>query len=149
MGAPLNPQLLRAIRNVDIFKNFAQDDIVKIFAHCRTMNVQKDQMVFQKGTVGNIMFVVLGGSFGLWDGERQLATFQAGDTFGEMSLLLQEPRVGTVKALEFSQVCMLDDNLFQKLLTKRVAVQLMFNIAGVLARRLQHANKTLREVEGR
>jgi len=149
MGAGLNPQLARVVRNVDIFKGFTPEDIVKIFSHCQTMNVQKDQMIFQKGTVGNQMFVVLGGSFSLHDGSRQLATFRAGDTFGEMSLLLNEPRVGTVKALELSQVCVLDQNLFEKLLTKRVAVQMLLNITRVLAKRLQNANNTIRELEGR
>ncbi len=149
MGAGMNPQLARAVRNIDIFKGFSPEDISKIFSHCQTMMVQKDQMVFQKGTVGNQMFVVLGGSFSLHDGSRQLATFHAGDTFGEMSLLLHEPRVGTVKALELSQVCVMDQNLFEKLLTKRVAVQMLLNITRVLAKRLHNANNTIRELEGR
>ncbi len=149
MGDGPSPQHARVIRNVDIFKGFSQEDIAKIFSRCQTMNIQKDQMLFQKGTVGNQMFLVLGGSFSLHDGSRQLATFRAGDTFGEMSLLLHEPRVGTVKALELSQVCVMDENLFEKLLTKRVAVQMLLNIARVLAKRLQNANNTIRELEGR
>ncbi len=149
MGAGMNPQLARVIRNVDIFSGFSPDDIVKIFSHCQTMNVQKDQLLFQKGTVGNQMFVVLAGSFALFDGARQLATFRTGDTFGEMSLLLNEPRVGTVKALELSQVCVLDQNLFEKLLTKRVAVQMLLNISRMIAKRLKHADETIREIDGR
>jgi CRP-like cAMP-binding protein len=149
MGTGIDPRIVRTIRNADIFKGFSPDDIVKIFAHCQTVMVQKDQMVFKAGTVGNQMFVVLGGSFGLFEGSRQLATFHTGDTFGEMSLLLHEPRVATVRALELSQVCVLDENLFDKLLTKRVAVQMLLNISRMLARRLQHANATLRQLEGR
>ena len=149
MGAGNNPHNARTIRNVDIFKGFSQEDVTKIFSHCQTMNIQKDQMLFQKGTVGNQMFVVLAGSFSLHDGSRQLATFHSGDTFGEMSLLLHEPRVGTVKALELSQVCVLDENLFEKLLTKRVAVQMLLNITRVLATRLKHADMTIREMDGR
>src|SRR5262245_14644367 len=139
MGTGLNPQVARAVRNVDIFQGFSPDDITKIFSHCQTMMVQKDQMLFQQGTVGNQMFVVLGGSFALYDGSRQLATFRPGDTFGEMSLLLHEPRVGRVQALELSQVCVLDERLFDKLLTKRVAVQMLLNISRTLARRLKAA----------
>jgi CRP-like cAMP-binding protein len=149
MGAGLNPQTARVVRNVDIFQGFSPDDVVKIFGHCQTMNVQKDQMLFQKGTVGNQMFVVLGGSFALFDGSRQLATFKPGDTFGEMSLLLHEPRVGMVKAIELSQVLVLDEHLFEKLLTKRVAVQMLLNISRMLARRLKGADQTIREIEGR
>jgi len=149
MGAPLNPQVARAVQNLDLFKGCSADDIVKIFSHCQTMNVQKEQMLFQKGTVGNQMYVVLSGSFALFDGSRQLATFRTGDTFGEMSLLLNEPRVGMVKALEFSMVCILDQNLFEKLLTKRVAVQMLLNISRMLAKRLKGADQTIRELDGR
>ncbi len=145
----LSAQLTQVLRNIDIFQGFSPDDIGKIFSHCQTMNVQKDQMLFQKGTVGNQMFVVLGGSFALFDGSRQLATFRPGDTFGEMSLLLREPRIGTVKAIELSQVMVLDQNLFEKLLTKRVAVQMLLNISRTLAKRLKNADLTIRDIEGR
>jgi CRP-like cAMP-binding protein len=145
----LSPQIERVLRNIDIFQGLSPEDIGTIFNHCQTNNVQKDQMLFARGTVGNLMFVVLGGSFALYDGTRQLATFNPGDTFGEMSLLLHEPRVGTVKALELSQVLVLDERLFEKLLTKRVAVQMLLNISRMLARRLKGADQTIREIEGR
>jgi CRP-like cAMP-binding protein len=99
--------------------------------------------------VGNQRFVVLGGSFGVFDGVKQLATLKTGDTFGEMSLLLSEPRSATVKALEFSQLFVLDERLFHKLLTKRVAVQMLMNMSRLLAKRIQNANRTIRELEGR
>lgn len=149
MSGSLSPQLARVVRTVDIFQGFDAEDVAKIFSHCQTMNVQKDQMLFQKGTVGNQMFVVLGGSFALFDGSRQLATFRPGDSFGEMSLLLHEPRVGSVKAIELSQVLVLDERLFEKLLTKRVAVQMLLNISRMLAKRLKGADQTIREIEGR
>lgn len=145
----LTAQISQVLRKIDIFQGLSPDDIGKIFSHCQNMNVQKDQLLFQKGTVGNQMFVVLAGSFALHDGSRQLATFRPGDTFGEMSLLLQEPRVGSVKAIELSQVMVLDDRLFEKLLTKRVAVQMLLNMSRMLAKRLKNADMTIREIEGR
>ncbi len=145
----LSAQIENVLRKVDIFQSLTPNDIGTIFSHCQTMNVQKDQMLFQKGTVGNQMFVVLSGSFALYDGARQLATFRPGDTFGEMSLLLHEPRVGMVKAIELSQVMVLDERLFEKLLTKRVAVQMLLNMSRMLAKRLKGADLTIREIEGR
>lgn len=145
----MDPRIARLAKNIDIFEGLTAEDIEKIFVHGQTMNVQKDQTVFHKGTVGNQMFVVLGGSFAILDGAKQLATFRPGDTFGEMSLLLHSQRTATVKALELSHVFVLDQRLFEKLLTKRVAVQLLLNICKLLAKRLQNANMMIRELEGR
>lgn len=149
MSSTSDQRYVNLVKAVDIFHGLAPDDVGKIFTHGRTMSVQKDQHVFMKGTVGNQMFVVLGGSFGVFDGTKQLSTLKTGDSFGEMSLLLNEPRSASVKALEFSQVYVLDEQLFQKLLTKRVAVQMLMNISKMLAKRLQNANRALRESEGR
>jgi CRP-like cAMP-binding protein len=143
------PRYDRLAKGVDIFNGLSPEDVEKIFIHGITMNVQKGQPVFEKGTVGNQMFVVLGGSFGVFDGVKQLATLRTGDTFGEMSLLLSEPRSATVKALELGHIFVLDERVFQKLLTKRVAVQMLMNISRMLARRLNAANRTIREMEGR
>jgi len=144
-----DPRFVKLAETVDIFQGLSPDDVGKIFVHGMTMNVQKNQAVFEKGTVGNQMFVVLGGSFGVFDGTKQLATLKTGDTFGEMSLLLGEPRNATVRALEFGMIFVLDERVFQKLLTKRVAVQLLLNISRTLGKRLHAANKTIRSMEGR
>jgi len=149
MDPSTDPRFVQMAKKVDIFHGFSPSDIGKIFARGNTMGVAKDQVVFHKGTVGNQMFIVLGGSLAVVDGNRQLATLREGDTFGEMSVLLEHPRTATVKALENSVLFVLDERLFDKLLTKRVAVKMLMNLSRMLARRLQAANETLREREGR
>ena len=114
-----------------------------------TMYVEKDDTVFHKNTEGNKMYVVLGGSIGIFDGPVQMATLRTGDTFGEMSLLTGMPRVASAVALERCNLFTLDEPLFQKLLTKRVAVQMLLNIARMLGGRLKDANRTIRELEDR
>ncbi len=147
MNEGVDPRFVKMVEVVDIFHGLRPADVAKIFARGLTMNVPKDEVVFHKGTVGDQMYVVLGGSLGVFDGRRQLATLRTGDTFGEMSLLLEAPRSATVTALESSKVFVLNDRVFHKLLTKRVAVQMLLNIARMLGARLQDANNRLREVE--
>lgn len=149
MDEGVDPRFVKMVEVVDIFHGLRPTDVAKIFARGLTMNVQKGDVVFHKGTVGNQMFVVLGGLFGVFDGKNQIASLRTGDTFGEMSLLLEAPRSATVMALESSKVFVLDERVFQKLLTKRVAVQMLLNISRMLGARLQNANKKLRELESR
>lgn len=136
-------------KNLDIFQGLDAADIEKIFSRCTTLVVEKGDMVFHKGTVGNQMFAVLGGSIGIYDGKKLLATLREGDTFGEMSLLMHETRSATALALERTLLFALDERLFTKLLTKRVAVQMLLNISRLLGERLTAANKTIRDMDGR
>ena len=145
----IDPKYQKLADTVDIFHGLRASDVRKIYSRGMTMTVQKGDTLFHKGTVGNQMFVVLGGKMGVFDGPLQVATLHLGDTIGEMSLLRNEPRSATVRALERSQLFALTDNIFQKLLTKRVAVQMLLNISRTLAKRLEDANHALREMEGR
>lgn len=132
------------VRQVDLFRGLRPEDISRIFAKGMTVQAQKDQTVFYKGTTGNKMYVILAGTIGLYDGERSLATLKSGDLFGEMALISNEPRSATAVAEEISSLFVLDETTFDRLLTKRVAVRILLNILGTLSNRLREANKKLR-----
>lgn len=136
-------------QKVELFQGIQPGDIEKIFKRGMTYRVSRGETLFYKGTAGNHMFIVLGGSVGVYDGEKQLAKLGLGATFGEMSLLIGEPRSATVKALEDCVVFKLDETIFHKLLTKKVAVQMLINISRTLAHRLHEGNVKLREMQGR
>ena len=146
---PNDPRLQMMVDKVDMFHGLSTHDVYRIFAKGMTHVVRKDHLVFHKDTVGNNMFVVLGGKVGIFDGAKQIATLGVGESFGEMSLLSHEPRTASVKALEDTSLFSLDESIFQKLLTKRVAVQILLNISRSLAKKLKHANMMIRESEGR
>ncbi len=137
------------VDNVDIFHGLRPGDVQKIFSRGMTMYIEKGDAIFHKNTEGNKMYVVLGGSVGVFDGPVQMATLSTGETFGEMSLLTGMPRTASAVALERCNIFTLDEPLFQKLLTKRVAVQMLLNLGRMLGRRLKDANRTIRELEDR
>ena len=134
---------------VDLFSGLSADDVHKIFARGMTVRVSKGETVFYKGTTGNQMYVVLGGAVGVFDGPKRVATLKVGDTFGEMSLLSDEPRSATIVALEMANLFVLSEEVFKKLLTKRVAVQILLNIAKTMSQRIKSSNLAMREMEGR
>jgi CRP-like cAMP-binding protein len=85
------------------------------------------------------MYIVLGGTVGVYKGEKCIAELHTGDMFGEMALVNKEPRTATVKAIEASHLFELSESTFQYLLTKRVAVQLLLNIVHTMSQRLKTA----------
>lgn len=128
------------IRRVSLFHGLEREDVAKIFSKGMTMRALKDDVIFYKGTVGNQMYIVLGGTIGVFKGEKCIAELHTGDLFGEMALVNKEPRSATVKALESCHLFALSEGTFQYLLTKRVAVQLLLNIVHTLSQRLKDTN---------
>lgn len=63
-------QLESLIQRVSLFQGLIPEDVEKIFAHGLTMAFKKDDVLFYGDTVGNQMYVVLGGRVGVFgDGD--------------------------------------------------------------------------------
>ncbi len=136
-------KIQKYLEKVDLFKGLTPEDMVKIFSKGLTMNCAKGEVIFYKGTEGNQMYVVLGGKVGVFEGQQCIATILPGDSFGEMALVNKEPRSATVIALEDCRLFVLNETTFEHLMTKRVAIRMLFNIIGTLSRRLKESNLRL------
>lgn len=131
------------IKHVSLFHGLSREEVAKIFAKGMTMHVDAGQDIFVQGTVGSQMYVVLGGKLGVFDGEKCLAELRTGDMFGEMALVNKEPRSATVTAVNDSRLFVLTESTFERLMSKRVAIRVLFNIIKTLSHRLREANKRL------
>ena len=131
------------IKHVALFHGLTREEVAKIFAKGMTMHVNAGQDIFVQGTVGSQMYVVLGGKLGVFDGESCIAELRTGDMFGEMALVNKEPRSATVRALNDSRLFVLTESTFERLMSKRVAIRVLFNIIRTLSHRLRDANKRL------
>ena len=128
------------IKRCELFHGLVPEDVMKIFAKGMTMRVAKGEPIFYKGTIGGQMYVVLAGTVGVYDNNKVIATLHTGDMFGEMALVNKEPRSATVLALEDARLYVLSESTFEKLMTKRVAIQMLFNIIRTLSHRLKESN---------
>jgi CRP-like cAMP-binding protein len=132
------------IKAVPLFHGLSREEVIKIFSKGMTMRCTKGETIFYKGNIGNQMFVVLGGKVGVFDGEKLLASLRVGDMFGEMALVNQEPRSATTRALEDTKLFVLSQDVFERLMTKRVAIQMLMNIIRTLSQRLKGANDMIK-----
>lgn len=145
----IDPRFKMLAERVELFHGLNPSDVQKIFSRGMTLKVPQGETVFFKDTTGNQMYVVLGGEVGVFDGPKRVAELGVGQTFGEMSLLNEEPRSATIVALTDCNLFVLTEEIFHKLLTKRVAVQILMNIARSMSKRIVAANMRMREMEGR
>lgn len=144
----LSDKYTEMARRVPLFQGLSPEDVAKIFAKGMTMEVEKGNVIFYQGTTGNQMFVVLGGSVGLFDGKKHIATLQSGDMFGEMAVINSEPRSATALAAERCRLFVLSETTFDKLMTKRVAIRILLNIIGTMSKRLRDMNTRLVKMTG-
>lgn len=80
--------------------------------HLPTETFRSGDLIIKEGDHGDRAYMIQSGScraFRLVDGQQEtLATMNAGDAFGEMALLLDEPRAASVEAVEDTTVLVLD-----------------------------------------
>jgi CRP-like cAMP-binding protein len=131
------------IKHIALFEGLTREEVTKIFAKGMTMHVTSGEDIFIKGTIGNQMYVVLGGKLGVFDGKKCIAELRTGDMFGEMALVNKEPRSATVTAVNDSRLFVLSESTFERLLTKRAAIKILLNIVRTLSHRLKDANTRL------
>jgi len=129
------------IKHVALFEGLTREEVTKIFSKGMTMHVTAGEHIFLQGTVGNQMYVVLGGKLGVFDGKKCIAELRTGDMFGEMALVNKEPRSATVTAVNDSRLFVLSETTFERLMTKRAAIKILLNIVRTLSHRLKDANK--------
>jgi glucose-6-phosphate 1-dehydrogenase len=81
---------------------------------------QQGELVIRKGEIGRAMYIIARGEVEVInDAGEVVATLGEGNYFGEISLLLSEPRTATVRASAYSDCFMLDKADFNRVLRDR------------------------------
>jgi eukaryotic-like serine/threonine-protein kinase len=82
--------------------------------HLPTKTFMPGAVIIREGDVGDAAYMIVSGQCRAYrqvgDKQETLASMEAGDVFGEMALLLEEPRAATVEAVDSVTVLVLDKN---------------------------------------
>lgn len=120
--------------------------------NCRTLvpdmhhrHYRADEVIFRQGDAGIGAVLILSGEVNILSGDTLLATLKAGDFFGEVALIIDEPRTASAIATGNTEVVFfLRQNLDE--LNNRYpkdGAKLMKNLAKILATRLRLHNQEL------
>jgi CRP-like cAMP-binding protein len=117
---PITHSLIKALRNVPGFDALDDRTLLRVVGASVNLAYSAGSLVFQKGTPGEALYVVLSGRVRIndvIDGEEiEIAATQPGDYFGETSLLLTSTHTKSVQAVEDSELLVLDKDSFRRLL---------------------------------
>ena len=127
-------------RRMDLFRGLSPENVARVFARGSTEEFEEGQTIFEKGSRGETMYVILSGGVAIVDGDRILATMEQGEMFGEMALVTQSPRTADARALSDVAVLSLTMDDIMNTLGGEVSCQILVNIIIALSHRLRRAN---------
>jgi len=102
----------------------------------------KGEMVFNSGDIGASIVLIRSGGIEIKAAEKLLAELTAGDFFGEVALIIDEPRTADAIACEDSELIFFLRSDLEEWVKRspKSGAQFMLNISTVLAARLRHTN---------
>lgn len=113
-----------------------------------TKDFKEGEIFFFEGEQGDEMYVIQSGSVGVYKKvqnlNKEIAILKSGDFFGEMSLILNEPRSATIKALEETNVIVINKNTFTQMLAdnNKIAIKMV----EALAMRVRETDEKLKKI---
>jgi CRP/FNR family cyclic AMP-dependent transcriptional regulator len=133
------------VRKVPLFSTLTDQEFSQLQHIFVTRSYRKNQVIFLEEETGDYMYLVLTGKVkvtksGSSGKERILAIHQAGDFFGEMSLLDGKTAPATVSAMEDSKIISVSGTDFHRYLMNNQKV--LLQIINVLCARLRQVWQT-------
>jgi serine/threonine-protein kinase len=87
-------------------------DFLRGGMHLPTESYEPGSLIIREGDLGDTAYMIVSGTCRAFrtvaGGQETLVTMKVGDVFGEMALLLDEPRAASVEAVEAATVLVLD-----------------------------------------
>jgi CRP/FNR family cyclic AMP-dependent transcriptional regulator len=135
MARPVTHSLVKALRGVPGFDLLDDRHLLWIVGASMNLAWPAGSFVFQKGTAGEALYIVLSGQVRIYDVvdgfEIEIARIGPGDFFGEMSLLLETTHTKNVQAVEDSELLVLMKDSFRRLFDAKP------DLAALVHRRLE------------
>lgn len=130
-----------------LFKKIPNSYIHRLVKNMHPRFYKKGDVVFTTGDIGAGAVLIKTGEISIKAGEKVLANLEPGDFFGEVALVVDEPRTAdAIASTDCELIFFLRPDLEEWVHnTPRQGAQLMANISRVLAGRLRHANDMLAE----
>ncbi len=125
-----------------LFEKIPRKECKELVKTMHPRQYKPGEMVFNSGDIGASIVLIYSGSIEIRATEKLLAELRAGDFFGEVALIIDEPRTADAIAMETSELIFFLRSDLEEWVKRspRSGAQFMLNIATVLAARLRHTN---------
>ncbi|WP_128544221.1 cyclic nucleotide-binding domain-containing protein [Larkinella soli] len=129
------------LKSTRLFADTPANVLSSIAPIMKEVTFPQGQPIFQKGEIGNCMFVIYSGTVDIYDRQKWLARFEKGDVFGELALLDSEPRSASAVVGADALLFRIDQEDFYDLMEERDEV--LRNVIRILCQRIRSQNEKL------
>lgn len=108
---PLDPEdlhLIALLKKVRTLRHLSDIELKELISASFRRDYKKGDVVFSEGEIGTAVYIVLDGTFSLEKYGHVLKVLTKADLFGEIALLDERPRTGTVIAKSNAMLLVLD-----------------------------------------
>lgn len=133
----INLEKALALRGAALFSSLSAEALLPVAAMCDEVSLDKGEVLFEAGEVGDSMFVIVAGAVDVVRGGAVIARLAEGECVGEMAALDWEPRSATVRASAPTQLVRLERNDLMDLLTDYP--ELVRSLSRVLVERIRRS----------
>lgn len=115
-AAMANAEKLAQLENVPLFRACTKGELKKIARLSEELRVPADKVLVRQGAIGREFFFILDGEVQISRSGKEVAVLGAGGFFGELALLVREPRDATATTLTPSVLLVIGQREFGALL---------------------------------
>jgi serine phosphatase RsbU (regulator of sigma subunit) len=111
----LTMEIIDLLERVSIFSNLGKNELEAIAKHLIEVHVIPDEIIVNKGEMGDSMFIIYNGSVKVHDGDHIFTILKREQFFGEFSIFDSRIRLATVSAIEETDLLKLDQKSFYEI----------------------------------
>eukprot|EP00929_Paragymnodinium_shiwhaense_P065165 TRINITY_DN326_c0_g1_i3.p1 TRINITY_DN326_c0_g1~~TRINITY_DN326_c0_g1_i3.p1 ORF type:complete len:1910 (+),score=270.45 TRINITY_DN326_c0_g1_i3:135-5864(+) len=115
--------VMEVLRERGIWPKIGSDEQWKLAKGLQRQEFRKGDQIVREGAAGGFFYVLMSGSVAAYRGKQFIRQQSAGDYFGELALLYEQPRTASIVAAEDCVCAALDRDNFLRLLAPRMAQQ--------------------------
>ena len=137
------------LKKLYLFEGLSDRAMFKIMGIMYAKEYPANEIIFSEKDIGRAVFIIKSGEVEITKSSKDtnknivLSKLSAGDFFGEMALLEEEPRSATARTTKNSELLFMYKVRFDALLEHypRGAAKVVHNLAKMLSKRLRHTSE--------
>ena len=119
--------MIQALSKIKLLQVLPAEEVVQLIPDVKTVRFSAGETIFRQGDIASELYFIVEGSVqvirGLETDTKLIAELGEGDTFGEIALISDQPRTGTVRAITDIEVCTIHKIEFEHLIKQSPALR--------------------------